>query len=45
MSTGAEKAARTENKAGKVFILQQQYAQAKTETQKAVLMREWMELE
>lgn len=45
VSSAEEKSRRTENKAGKIFILQQQYATATTETQKAVIMREWLELE
>lgn len=45
VSAGEEKSKRQENKAGKIFILQQRYASAKTESEKAMIMREWMELE
>lgn len=45
ISSGQAKQDKQTNKQGKIFILQNNYAQAKTQTEKMVIMREWMELE
>lgn len=45
ISAGQNKQDKQTNKAGKIFILQNKLQSAKTDTEKAIIMREWMDLE
>lgn len=45
ISAGQAKQDKQTNKAGKIFILQNNLATAKTQTEKNIIMREWMQLE
>lgn len=45
ISAGQAKQDKQTNKPGKIFILQNKLQSAKTDTERAIIMREWMELE